>query len=95
MSARDISRLIVPARLRSIPLVCAYAHAVAQDGGFDLADCQAVELGVEEAVAQFIALADDETAMLELTGQLETTRLIISLRHQGAPTSGRGSRAPW
>ena len=85
MSARDISRLIVPARLRSIPLVCAYAHAVAQDGGFDLADCQAVELGVEEAVAQFIALADDETAMLELTGQLETTRLIISLRHQGAP----------
>ncbi|MDS4031120.1 MAG: GNAT family N-acetyltransferase [Candidatus Contendobacter sp.] len=85
MATADLSRLIVPARSRSIPLVRAHARVVAQESGFDSSACRAIELGTEEAVAQFIGLADDETATLELACESEATRLILRLRHHGSP----------
>ena len=85
MTATDLSRLIVPARPYSIPLACAHARLVAQISGFDPSACSAIALGVEEAVARFIGLADDATAMLELICQPESTRLILRLRNQGSP----------
>ena len=85
MATTDLSRLIVPARPYSIPLACAHTRLVAQIGGFDPSACSAIALGVEEAVARFIGLADDATAMLELICQPESTRLILRLRNQGSP----------
>ena len=85
MNTTDTSRLIIPARLRSIPLARAHARTVAEQSGFDPSACSAIELGVEEAAAQFIGLANDETATLELGCEPEATRLILSLRYHGLP----------
>ena len=55
MNTTDTSRLIIPARLRSIPLARAHARTVAEQSGFDPSACSAIELGVEEAAARHVA----------------------------------------
>ena len=85
MTTTATSRLIIPAQLRSIPLARAHARTVAEQSGFDPSACHAIELGVEEAAAQFIGLANDETATLELVCEPEATRLILRLHYQGLP----------
>ena len=85
MTTTDASQLIIPARLRSIPLARAHARTVAEQSGFAPSACRAIELGVEEAVAQFIGLTDDDTATLGLICEPEATRLILRLRYHGLP----------
>jgi anti-sigma regulatory factor (Ser/Thr protein kinase)/GNAT superfamily N-acetyltransferase len=94
--ACQYSKLTIPTDVSYIGVVGAYVRQVAQNFGFDATACQAIVVGVDEAVSNIIreAFSPDEQATLDISCERVSMGLKIVIKDKGLPFKPTGLLSP-